>query len=165
MVKLPVPPPEALFAAVLRPNRSAGTRAVNVTVALLAGVFFLTGLGFALVGAWPIFGFLGLDIALLYFALRWNLRAADAFESVAVTADALTIVRVDHWGTRTTETFQPYWAQVALNEGSTRLEIRSHGRGMIVGGFLAPDERVRLAEALRGALARGRSAAPEAPGR
>lgn len=157
--------PEPLFAAVLRPNRSAGVRAVNVTIALLAGVFFLTGLGFALIGAWPIFGFLGLDIALLYLALRWNLRAADAFESVTVTARALTIARVDHWGTRTTETFQPYWAQVALNAEQTRLEIRSHGRSLIVGGFLAPDERAEFAAALKDALARGRRAAPEAHGR
>lgn len=152
--------PAPLFAAVLRPNRSAGVRAINVTVALLAGVFFLTGLGFALIGAWPIFGFLGLDIALLYVALRWNLRAADAHETVTLTTDALTVARVDHWGARATETFPPYWARVALNADRTRLEIRSHGRGMIVGGFLAPDERAEFAAALKDALARGRRAIP-----
>jgi len=145
-----------VFSAVLRPNRSGSVRAINATAVVLAGVFFLTGLGFALVGAWPVLGFLGLDVLLLYLALRWNLRAADAHETVTLTATALTIERVDHWGERTVASFQPYWAQVALNGDGTRLEIRSHGKGSVVGGFLAPEERVHFSELLREALLRGR---------
>ncbi|MBM3582593.1 MAG: DUF2244 domain-containing protein, partial [Alphaproteobacteria bacterium] len=53
-------PPAVLFAARLTPNRSASVKAINLMIALLAFVFFMTGLGFMLIGAWPVMGFLGL---------------------------------------------------------------------------------------------------------
>ena len=45
------------------------------------GVMWLgTGLFFLSIGAWPVFGFLGLDVLLIYLAFRWNYRAARARE-------------------------------------------------------------------------------------
>jgi uncharacterized membrane protein len=154
------PPPETRFAARLTPNRSASVRAINIVIALLAFVFFLTGAGFMLIGAWPIMGFLGLEIGLLYLALRWNLLAAGRHETIILTPRALTIERVDPWGRRTEETLEPYWARVTLDERRGRLEIRSHGRGVVVGQFLAPEERAEFAHALREALAKSRNAVP-----
>jgi uncharacterized membrane protein len=147
-------PPETLFAARLTPNRSASVKAINLVIALLAGVFFFTGLGFMLLGAWPIMGFLGLEILLLYLALRWNLLAAGRHETVTLTRAALTVERVDPWGKRSAETLEPHWARVELDERQGRLEIRSHGRGIVVGRFLAPEERADFADALRAALAK-----------
>ena len=151
-------PPDVSFAAVLRPNRSASVAAINLVIALLAGIFFLTGVGFMLVGAWPVLGFLGLEIVLLYLALRWNLLAAGRHETVTLTARALVVERVDPWGRRTARTFDPAWARVTLDGRQGRLEIRSHGRGMVVGGFLAPEERAEFAKVLRQALVKSRSA-------
>ena len=158
MAEPSVPHPPPSFAAILRPNRSASVKAINLAVALLAGVFFLTGIGFTLIGAWPVLGFLGLEIVLLYLALRWNLLAAGRHETISLTERALTVERVDPWGVRTTETFDPAWARVTLDERQGRLEIRSHGKGLVVGGFLAPEERAEFAAALRDALAKSRSA-------
>ena len=45
---------------------------------------------FLLIGAWPVFGFLGLDVLLIYIAFRANFRAARAYEEVTVTATELT---------------------------------------------------------------------------
>ncbi|MCC7015617.1 MAG: DUF2244 domain-containing protein [Rhodospirillales bacterium] len=149
-----------IFAARLTPNRSASVRAINLVIALLAGVFFLTGAGFMLIGAWPIMGFLGLEIGLLYLALRWNLLSAGRQETITLTRTALTVERVDPWGNRTAETLEPAWARVTLDERIARLEIRSHGKGIVVGRFLAPEERAEFAQALREALAKSREAAP-----
>ena len=155
----PAPPPTTpLFAAILRPNRSASVRAINLVIALLAGVFFLTGTGFMLIGAWPIMGFLGLEIVLLYLALRWNLLAAGRQETVTLTPRALTVERVDPWGNRTAESLDSAWARVTLDERRGRLEIRSHGQGIVVGRFLAPEELAEFAQTLRAALAKSRSA-------
>ena len=150
--------PAPIFAAILKPNRSASVRAINLVIVLLAGVFFLTGIGFMLIGAWPIMGFLGLEIVLLYLALRWNLLAAGRQETVTLTPAALTVERIDPWGNRTTESLDPAWARVTLDERQGRLEIRSRGRGIVVGRFLAPEELAEFAETLRGALAKSRSA-------
>lgn len=160
MAALSDPPPAPLFAAILRPNRSASVKAINLVIALLAGVFFLTGAGFMLIGAWPIMGFLGLEIGLLYLALRWNLLAAGRQETVTLTPGALTVERVDPWGNRTAESLDPAWARVTLDERQGRLEIRSHGKGIVVGRFLAPEELAEFADALREALVKSRNAMP-----
>ena len=151
------PTSEVLFAARLTPNRSASVRAINLVIALLAVVFFLTGLGFMLIGAWPIMGFLGLEIVLLYLALRWNLLAAGRQETVTLTRTALTIERIDPWGKRSEARLEPYWARVEADADCRRLEIRSHGKGIVVGQFLSVEERAEFASALRAALAKSRA--------
>jgi uncharacterized membrane protein len=154
------PTPEVLFAARLTPNRSASVKAINLVIALLAFVFFVTGLGFMLIGAWPVMGFLGLEIVLLYLALRWNLLLAGRHEAVTLTRTALTIERTDPWGRRSRESIEPYWARVELDARRGQLEIRSRDKGLVVGQFLAPDERADFAASLRAALAQARSTTP-----
>lgn len=144
-----------VFSAVLRPNRSATLRGINILMIFIAAWFCATGIAFAYLGAWPITGFLGLDVALLYFALRYNLRALGRYESVEIGADALTLEQVNPWGRRSRVSFHPYWVQVGLSRG--RLELRSHGRGVTFGAFLLPDEKSSLADAIRDALARVRA--------
>ena len=53
---------------------------------------------FFLLGAWPVVGFLGLDVLLVYWAFRANYRAAAAFEEVTVTPSELRLRRVSHRG-------------------------------------------------------------------
>ena len=58
-------------------------------MALVGGFSFIGGMFFFLLGAWPVVGFLGLDVALVYWAFRANYRAAAAFEEVTVTPSEL----------------------------------------------------------------------------
>ncbi|MCP5367288.1 MAG: DUF2244 domain-containing protein [Hyphomicrobiales bacterium] len=146
---------DTLFSTELRPHRSARLRSLQTLVLLIAVVWFVVGLAFAIAGAWPIIGFLGAEVLLLYGALVWNLRAGSAHEVIDLTADALTVRRVNHWGQRQDWTFQPYWLRVELEHPpgrSSRLTIASHGRRLVIGAFLPPREREDLAERLRGAL-------------
>jgi uncharacterized membrane protein len=144
--------PALLFSAILRPNRSATLHAINVLIVVVAIVFFATGLGFAYLGAWPVTGFIGLDVVLLYVALRINHRAGNTFETVTLSPTELAINRVDHWGRRQSFSFQPYWVQVIVDDEQKRVELRSHGRSVAIAAFLTPEERVEFAEALRQAL-------------
>ena len=57
-------------------------------------VSFGTGLLFYLLGAWPVIGFMGLDVALIYVAFRLNFRALRLYETVDLTQTALTVTRV-----------------------------------------------------------------------
>lgn len=150
--------PALLFSAILRPNRSATLHAINVLIVVVAIIFFATGLGFAYLGAWPVTGFIGLDVVLLYVALRINHRAGNAFETVTLSATELAITRVDHWGRRRKFSFQPYWVQVAVDEEQKRVELRSHGRTVAIAAFLTPEERAEFAHALRQALAQIKTA-------
>jgi uncharacterized membrane protein len=146
-----------VYSAVLRPHRSAGGNAIRWIMCLVAIAWLIVGLAFAAAGAWPVTPFLGLEILLLYAALRFNQRAGNAYEAVSLSVQALSVRRVDHWGKQTDYWFQPHWLQVNIDEPPTRrspVELRSHGRSLMIGKFLLPHERLELARALRRELFR-----------
>ena len=144
-----------LFDAVLAPNRSLGRAGF---VAVMAGVIVVSvGLGtyFLLQGAWPVFGFFGLDIALLYLAFRLSYRSGRLRETIRVTADEVVVRRIAPNGRTMEWRFNPYWLRVALDEPvehASQITLTSHGRSIVVGHFLAPEERASLVKALRDAL-------------
>ena len=146
-----------LYSAVLRPHRSAGARAIRKVILFVFAVLFSASLIFIAAGAWPVAPFMGIEVALLLGALRLNDRAGNAYEAINLTRTALTVRRVDHWGNGREYSFPPYWLQVNLEEPPSRqtpLELRSHGRSLIIGAFLLPEERLQLAQALRRELGR-----------
>jgi uncharacterized membrane protein len=146
----------------LAPHRSLDQRGLTIVMALISLVSFGAGLVFFLIGAWPVVGFLGLDVALIYVALKVNLNRARASETLRLTDSALVIERVSHRGQRRALTLQPYWLNVHLDdppEHHSHVWLRSHGRSVAVGMFLPPDERVVLADRLREALRRLREPA------
>ena len=55
-----------LFSATITPHRSLGQAGFLVLMLVFGGVSFCTGVAFLLMGAWPVFGFFGLDVLLLY---------------------------------------------------------------------------------------------------
>ena len=160
--ELDVRSPESIvFDAVLTPYRSLSPRGFVVLMAAICAVSFGAGAIFYLVGAWPVVGFLGLDVLLIYVAFRINYRQARRYETLHLTRRTLTVRRIDHWGRETLWDFQPNWLQVLIHdppEHDSQLTLRSHGRSLTVGAFLTADERVDLAKALRRALAEVRCA-------
>jgi uncharacterized membrane protein len=151
----PAPSP-VFFAASLSPHRSLPPRGFAVIMLLLAGVSFCVGLGFVLLGAWPVTPFFGVDVALVYLAFRVSYRSARLREELRLTEDSFTVERVGVGGERRRWQFQPYWLQVTLEErdpDTNRLLLSSHGRSLTLGSFLGPQQRRDLARTLRGALA------------
>ncbi len=129
----------------------------------IGGVSFVTGMAFLLKGAWPVFGFFGLDVALVYAAFKLNYRAGRLYETVAITPENMTITRVHPSGVEESFEFNPYWVRVFLAEGPqgrTDLRLASHGREFAFARFLTDDERRELSHELSGALARARTAQP-----
>src|SRR5262249_19161417 len=50
-----------IFSAVLTPHRSLGRKGFLALMLVLGGASFVTGMVFLMAGAWPVFGFCGLD--------------------------------------------------------------------------------------------------------
>lgn len=149
------------FRAVLHPHRSLGPRGFLVLMLAIGSVSFVTGMVFLLMGAWPVFGFLGLDVALVYVAFRLNYRAGRIYELVELTPATLTVTRVHPSGKRECFDFNPYWVRVFLSEGPqgrTDLRLTSHGHEFSFGRFLTDDERRDFSDALTGALVEARTA-------
>lgn len=150
-----------LFSAELRPHRSIDLKGIHVAMLGVAFLLVPAGVVFIATGAWPVTGFMGLEILLLYGAFRLNLFRSKMRETVSVTPGRLTVDRVDHWGKLKSWEFQPHWLQVSMDnppKHGSRLELRSHGKALIIGAFLTPTERLEVADALRNALIEAREA-------
>jgi len=148
------------FDAVLHPHRSLTRRGATLIVAFTAAGLFAVGLLFFLLGAWPVIGFCGLELVLLYGAFRLSFRGARAAERIRLSDAGLEINRLDPDGAVTgTWNFPPNWLRVSMANPprpDSPLILSSHGRQLVVGRFLTADERLQLAEALRAAIDRWR---------
>jgi uncharacterized membrane protein len=150
------PAEPAIFSAVLTPHRSLGSTGFLIFMLCIGGLSFASGVMFLMIGAWPVFGFLGLDVLLVYWAFRANYRAARAYEEVTVTPSELTVRKVNHHGRVREWTLNPVWVKLdrIVHEefGIERLFLVSHGRRLTIAGCLGPDEKASFARALSSAL-------------
>lgn len=148
---------EPFFRALLTPHRSLGRTGFLVLMGALGLCWLITGVFFLAHGAWPVFGFFGLDILLVYVAFRMNYRAARAREEVTVSRTALDILKTAPSGRSEAHHFNPFWAkfQVARHSeiGITRMAVEGQGKEVPIGGFLNPDDRESFAKAFSNALA------------
>lgn len=131
-----------------------------VLMAAICCVSFGTGLLFFMLGAWPVIGFMGLDVLLIYVAFKLNFRALRLYETVDLTPDALTVTRVQPSGKEQVWTFNPYWVRLRLEPRVGRmseLSLSLHGDRLVLASFLTDTEREDFAEALRAALTEAKS--------
>src|SRR5215212_8138751 len=91
-------PEPKLFSALLTPHRSLSRNGFLVLMTFVIAISFAAGLVFLLMGAWPVFGFFGLDILVIYWAFRINFRHARASEEITVTPSELLVRRTSHRG-------------------------------------------------------------------
>ena len=147
---------------ILHPHRSLSARGFAILMGALCLVSFVAGLVFVWLGAWPVMGFFGLDIALIYWAFKVNYRDGRSYETVDVAPDHLIVTHFDRDGRAETTTVNPYWARVELStdrpDGRTSLRILAQGTILRLGQFLTDDERRDFAVALEAALRRARTA-------
>ena len=144
-----------LFDAILTPHRSLGALGFAILMTVVAGVNVGLGVSFMLQGAWPIFGFCGIDVLLFYVMFRLNYRSARMFERIRLLPDELIVERHDARGRKESWSFQPYWLRIAIDdppEHNSPLVLSSHGRSLAIGSFLTATERFDLAQALGQAL-------------
>lgn len=149
-------PEPILFEAVCTPPRSLTPRAFRVLAVLLIACAAVPALLFLLLGAWPVLGFLGGEVALVLglvaLQAHWARRVR---ETLVLTQGGLTISRVDHRGRHQTIRIDPYWARLGRDAGG-RPALLQRDRSTAIGLPLSEEEREALADALAAALARWR---------
>ena len=143
----------ATFDAVLYPNRSLDPFGFHLLMAAIVLVSAGIGAAFVMLGAWPVTGFLGLDVVLLYLAFRWNYRQGRRAEFIRLDGPELVVRRVEPSGRRREWRFDAHWVRVTIDAAGHQLSLSSHGRSLMVAAFLRPEERLELGRALRAALA------------
>ncbi len=153
-----------LFSARLTPHRSLDRTGFTILMIAISAISFGAGLMFFLMGAWPVFGFFGLDVLLVYWAFRANFRSARASEDIVVTPGELRFRRTSAKGHTIEWSANPLWVGLHRIEsedfGVERLYLRSGGRSVAIGNFLAPEEKASFANALMAALHAARRGYP-----
>ena len=153
-------PSPTLFSAIITPHRSLSSTGFLIFMLCIGGISFAAGMVFLMLGAWPVFGFFGLDVLLIYWAFRANYRSARAYEEVTVTATELTVRKISQRGEVREWTLNPVWVRLdrIVHEefGIERLFLVSHGRRLSIANFLGADEKKSFATALSAALGEAR---------
>ena len=147
---------------VLHPHRSLSPRGFLIIMLVLGVVSFITGMVFLMMGAWPVLGFFGLDVALVYVAFKLNFRSGRLYETVDIQPDNLQLIRVHPGGRREVFDFNPFWVRVRLTtdrpDGRNSLRLAAQGQEIQFAQFLTDAERRDFADALCGALIEARGA-------
>ena len=145
-----------IFSAVLTPYRSLGNHGFWLFMAAVGVLSLAAGVVFLVLGAWPVFGFLGLDVLLVALAFRANYRAALAYEEVTVTPSELTVRKVSPRGDIAEWSANPLWVrldrEIHAEFGLLRLCLVARGRQFTIASFLGPDEKASFATALAAAI-------------
>lgn len=148
---------QVLFSALLTPHRSLSRGGFLAIMGILSAVSFGAGIVFWMMGAWPVFGFFGLDVALVYWAFKINFRQAKATEEITVTPNELRVRRVSHRGHVSEWVLNPLWVRIDKKTheefGIERIYLVSRGRRLSVASFLGADEKASFLKALSAGLA------------
>ncbi|WP_169566962.1 DUF2244 domain-containing protein [Sneathiella limimaris] len=143
------------YSLFLHPHRSLSDRGFFIFMACLCGISFVAGMAFVLMGAWPVFGFFGLDVLLIYWAFKANFKSAKRVQIIEIKDGQLIFRSIDPKGRSKDVQFDAYWCRVKQQED--RLYIACRSEIIEFGQFLIPDEKDDVAEELKMALHRYRN--------
>lgn len=146
-----------VYAVTLAPHRSLSPRGFRLVMAAVFGLSLASGAAFLAMGAWPVFGFFGLDALLLYVAFRTSFRSARAREHIRVTPSLVEVRREPARGRASTTRLNPFWTRLWREDddehGTLDVALVSGRRTVPVGRFLGPAQKAELASDLSRALA------------
>jgi uncharacterized membrane protein len=149
-----------IFAATLTPHRSLTARGKQVVIALVAMLALIPATLFYVVGAWPVIGFMGLDVIAIAVALTISMNRGKSAEVLTLWPDQLELKRVDPKGRETLLRFRPADVRFVIdrdfNERVTALWLRLREDRHPLGAFLSPEEKLSFSKAFGTALKKAR---------
>ena len=145
-----------LFSTILRPHRSLSLSGFKLVMVLVALASAIASIPFVVMGFWPVAGFYGLDVALLYFAFRANFKLQKQTEEIIISPFDLVLRKTSENGQAKEWHFNPVWTRLVSEEheefGVMKLALASRNETVPLGQFLAPEDRGRLIRAVSAAL-------------
>lgn len=149
-----------LFAATLTPHRSLTPNGKRVVIGLVSAMALVPGLVFYVAGAWPVIGFMGLDVLAIWAALTISMRGGKVQEVVTLWPTSLELKRIDAKGTEDVLAFMPQNVRFLVdrdyNERVTGLWLKEQDRKIPLGAFLSTDEKLSLSKVFGTALRKAR---------
>jgi len=135
------------FSLVARRNNSLGAGGRLGVFAFIFVVSVGIATAFAVLGAWPILPFAGLEMLVLYLAFRYVDRHAADYERIAIDGDRVEVESFEG-GRRRHHEFNRRWARLVVVGEGDRVALRSHGRELEIGRFVGAERRLEIAREL-----------------
>jgi uncharacterized membrane protein len=141
---------------VIAPTRALSWAQAKRVLWLITLIPAGSGLLFLYFGAPLVMPFAGLEIALLWLAFYYVIRAGRLREVVRIT-DTYVMVEKGFDTPSEVYLFERAWVRIAIHRSPrpwypSRLSLTSHGREVTLGDFLTEGERIKLAQSLFNAI-------------
>jgi uncharacterized membrane protein len=142
----------------LTPHRSLDGPAFKILFGWVIFLNLVIAGFFYKMGAWPVFGFLGIDVALVWWAFKANTKAAQRSERIVISGDEVRLLKQTRAEPPTEIEFNRRWLRIVLEYDATRemvgrLHLVSRGKATEIASFLGAEERESLAAELTRAIA------------
>ena len=144
-----------LFEAAIAPHRSLSRRGTKIVIGFFCTMSMVTGVRFWLIGAWPVAGFIGIELGLAAFLLWLHQRSGRQMEWLLLSSNQMRVVRRDPDGKRRQTQLPTGWLRVELEERPGRvpgLLLCAPGRRVEVARALGDEAKRDLAQALADAV-------------
>ena len=144
-----------LYEISLYPYRSLNKTGFFILMFSLGLISFVAGIIFMIKGAWPVFGFFGLDILLVYIFFKINFRSGKKKEIIILTKNQLIVEFYNSKKISKTYYLDANWLEVHLSKlknEMSKLKISSKNKSIIVGSFLRHKEKLDVIKSLKTAL-------------
>ena len=144
-----------LYEISLYPYRSLNKTGFFILMFSLGFVSFVAGIIFMIKGAWPVFGFFGLDVLLVYIFFKINFRSGKKKEVLILTKNKLIVEFYESKKISKTYYLDANWLQIHLSKlknEMSKLKISSNGKSVIVGAFLRHQEKMAVLRSLKKVL-------------
>jgi len=138
------------------PHRSLSKFGFRILMLIVTFLCLSGGLIFWMMGAWPVFGFFGLDIILIFLAFKLNYRTGKVYENIKIVSKKFRVSRSFPSGKIQVWDLDPYWARVELIEkrNQSQLLIRSEKKVVSIGSFLNSFDKKKLEKKIKESIQR-----------
>ena len=137
------------------PYRSLSKKSFRNLMFAVCFIFFSIGVFFWSLGAWPVFGFLGLDVILLYLAFKINYKSGEIFENLKLFNSNLLVTRSFPSGKSQSWSLEPYRTRVEISKNfpnDQKLVLKSKDKVVLLGSFLNLNDKKKLMKKINEAL-------------
>ena len=129
-------------------NQSLTTRGLYILMFFITIPASYIGISFYVLGAWPVLGFMGFEILLIYIAFKILFYKNKFYEHIILDSEKLNILFKKKNKIIKKIELEPTWVQVKIEkiyENEDTLIVSSHGKKIILANYLIPEERLKLA--------------------
>ena len=134
------------------PNNSLSPKGFFLLMAFITIPCLTIGIMFMAMGAWPVLGFMGLEVFLIYIFFKILFHKNNFYEHIILDTKHFNIFYNNKNKTIETIVLEPTWLQVKLNKTEKSLFVLTHGKIIELGKCLAFKEKVSLAKTIDDAL-------------